>query len=561
VALVLDRSPPFRSRVALLVTGLLVASGGLQLPPASAGAIPTSRYVAISPARLLDTRSGIGAATGKVGAGATLALAVAGVGGVPVGATAVVLNVTATGTNAGGYISVFPAGVATPTVSNLNADQAGQTLANLVTVPVGVGGKVNVFSSVGTHLIADVFGYYEVAAASKAGRFVPLAPTRAYDSRGRSRLASNGTLRVPLATWVPGDAVAVVLNVTVDQPSDRGFITVWAGGTPQPGTSNLNIDYPDQTVANQVIVPVTASGIDVYSSAATDVIVDLAGYFSGTSAASASTGLFVPISPERLLDTRSGGVLNPLGNGVRPLPGWTVEMPVIGRAAIPAGASAIAMNTTLVDAGRPGYVTVYPAGVPLPNSSNVNAMRRGHTIANHVVVPVTSRGASLFSFGGGHMLADVSGYFTGDPMRVEVAPAANPAPRPTFPMKLTVPSIGVTTNVVEGIGLNGLEQNAGHWPGTALPGANGNVAIFGHRTSHTRPFRDLDRLRAGDDIVVESNGLFYRYTVTQTVIASPSDADTIGKWTSTPTISLVACHPPGSVDFRIVVRAELAEIY
>jgi LPXTG-site transpeptidase (sortase) family protein len=541
---------------------MLSASMGLQLHAAAAApAVATSKYVAINPARLLDTRSGVGAGVGKVGAGSTLSVAVAGFGGVPSGATAVVLNVTATGTNGGGYVSVFPAGVATPTVSNLNADQSGQTLANLVTVPVGAGGKVSVFSSVGTHLIADVFGFYEAATLAKDGRFMPLAPTRAYDSRGRSRLAANGTLRVSLAKWVPGDAAAVVLNVTVDQPSDRGFITAWAAGTPQPGTSNLNIDYPDQTVANQVIVPVTASGVDLYSSAATDVIVDLAGYFSGPSAPSASTGLFVPISPERLLDTRGNGVLNPLGNGVRPLPGWTVEMPVIGRAAIPAGASAVAMNTTLVDAGRPGYITVYPAGVPLPNASNVNAMRRGHTIANHVVVPITSRGAALFSFGGGHMLADVSGYYTGNPTRVEVAPLPNPAPRPTFPMKLTIPSINVTTNVVEGIGLAGLEQNAGHWPGTALPGSNGNVAIFGHRTSHTHPFRDLDQLHVGDDVVVESNGLFFRYTVTQTVIANPSDAETIGKWTTTPTISLVACHPPGSVDFRIVVRAELAEIY
>jgi LPXTG-site transpeptidase (sortase) family protein len=552
------------------VTGLLLASvasvASVSGPsPAASGApapaAATSRYVAVSPARLLDTRSGIGAVTGKVAAGATLPVVVAGIGGVPLGATAVVLNVTATGTSGGGYVSVFPAGVATPTVSNLNADQAGQTLANLVTVPVGTGGKVSVFSSVGTHLIADVFGYYESASSAKAGRFISLAPTRALDSRGRSRLAANGVLRVPLAKWVPADAVAVVLNVTVDQPGDRGYITAWAAGTPQPGTSNLNIDYPDQTVANQVIVPVTAAGVDVYSSAATDVIVDLAGYFSGPSAAASSAGLFVPISPERLLDTRGDGVLNPLGNGVRPLPGWTVEMPVIGRAAIPGGASAVAMNTTLVDAARPGYLTVYPAGVPLPNASNVNAMRRGHTIANHVIVPITSRGAALFSFGGGHILADISGYYTGDPMRVEVAPASNPVPRPTFPMTLTIPTINVTTNVIEGIGLAGLEQNAGHWPGTALPGSNGNVGIFGHRTSHTHPFRDLDRLHVGDDVIVESNGMFYRYTVTQTVISSPTDADTIGKWTTTPTMSLVACHPPGSTDFRIVVRAQLAEIY
>ena len=115
----------------------------------------------LSPARILDTREGNGAPTGKVGPGRTLSLQATGRGGVPTsGVSAVVMNVTVTEPTAPSFLTVWPAGETRPTASNLNY-VANQTVPNLVVVKVGAGGKVNLFNLSGsTHVVADVVGWY-----------------------------------------------------------------------------------------------------------------------------------------------------------------------------------------------------------------------------------------------------------------------------------------------------------------------------------------------------------------------------------------------------------------
>ncbi|MDQ3895654.1 MAG: N-acetylmuramoyl-L-alanine amidase [Actinomycetota bacterium] len=126
---------------------------------------PGSTFFGISPTRILDTRDGTGTGTvGRLGAGATIDLAVAGVGGVPVsGATSVVLNVTAVdAVGAESYLTLFPAGTARPVASNLNF-VAGETVPNLVIVRV-VNGKVSIYNNTGsTHVVADVQGWFSAA--------------------------------------------------------------------------------------------------------------------------------------------------------------------------------------------------------------------------------------------------------------------------------------------------------------------------------------------------------------------------------------------------------------
>lgn len=125
--------------------------------PSAAGA-----FVSTTPTRLLDTRSGEGAPAGALGPQSTLVLSVLGQGPVPgSGVSAVVLNVTITQPSAMGFLTVYPDGQARPTASNLNF-VAGQTVPNLVVVPVGADGDVNFYngSPGATHLIADVAGYY-----------------------------------------------------------------------------------------------------------------------------------------------------------------------------------------------------------------------------------------------------------------------------------------------------------------------------------------------------------------------------------------------------------------
>jgi hypothetical protein len=117
---------------------------------------------ALAPSRLLDTRSGVGAAKGAVAGGGTVHLQVAGRGGVPAsGVSAVVLNVTVTAPVASGFVSAYADGATRPTVSNLNFIK-GQTVPNLVVAPVGSNGKVALFNGSGgsLQLIADVSGYF-----------------------------------------------------------------------------------------------------------------------------------------------------------------------------------------------------------------------------------------------------------------------------------------------------------------------------------------------------------------------------------------------------------------
>jgi len=116
-----------------------------------------SGFTAVSPRRVLDTRTGVGAPLAKVGARRTVTVAIAGL---PVGTTAVTLNVTATRPTATSYVSVYPGGTALPGASNLNV-VAGQTIANQVTVALGSGNRVTLYNYAGTiDLVVDLSGYY-----------------------------------------------------------------------------------------------------------------------------------------------------------------------------------------------------------------------------------------------------------------------------------------------------------------------------------------------------------------------------------------------------------------
>jgi sortase A len=122
---------------------------------------------------------------------------------------------------------------------------------------------------------------------------------------------------------------------------------------------------------------------------------------------------------------------------------------------------------------------------------------------------------------------------------------------------ISIPKLGVDAPLLEGIRLTTLDNGPGHWPGTAMPGEVGNVVVAAHRTSHGGPFRDIDQLVAGDIVIFNIEAGEVEYTVTGTQIVNP-DAIWIVDPTDTPTATLFACHPPGSVAQRIVVNLELS---
>ena len=123
---------------------------------------------------------------------------------------------------------------------------------------------------------------------------------------------------------------------------------------------------------------------------------------------------------------------------------------------------------------------------------------------------------------------------------------------------ISIPKLGLDVPLNEGISLRTIDRGPGHWPGTAMPGAKtGNVVVAGHRVTHTRPFRHLDALRPGDEIIFTVNGIRSVYSVTGSQVVTPKQTEIVNQ-TSAPTATLFACHPPGSARYRYEIHAALA---
>jgi hypothetical protein len=399
--------------VLLLVLGMLP----LAAAPAVAAAVPNgslargqSLYVPADPVRLLDTRTGLGAAAGAVGPAEVRDLQVVDGVRVPADATAVVLNVTATAATAASTdVRVYPTPAtdeAPPTVSSLNLS-AGTTVANLVTVELGAGGRVRLRNALGsTHLIADLAGYY--TGSGSGSSLVAGSPNRILDTRaagGPLRAGEVRRLQVVGTAGVPTGTTAVVLNVTAAGATARTDVRVWPsnGGAP-PVVSNLN-PAPGRPTAASVVVPVGPDGsISLRNHAGrVDLVVDLLGRFTPGAAAS----VFSPVDPVRLLDTRAAGV--PLGQGgVR-------DLVVAGAGPVPAPGTAVVLNVTAVGPTAASTdLRVYPtlADGRVPGTSNLN-VGRGQTVANAVLATVGRDGRVRLrnALGAVHVVVDLAGWY------------------------------------------------------------------------------------------------------------------------------------------------------
>jgi len=122
---------------------------------------------------------------------------------------------------------------------------------------------------------------------------------------------------------------------------------------------------------------------------------------------------------------------------------------------------------------------------------------------------------------------------------------------------IEIPKLGLAVPLNQGISLHSIDRGPSHWPGTAIPGSpNGNVVIAGHRVTKTRPFRHIDSLAPGDQIVFAVDGVRSVYEVYEHEVVTP-DATWIVNQTAEPIVTLFACHPPGSARYRYVVRGKL----
>ena len=246
----------------------------------------------VTPARLFESRSGEYTTDGQQNAqglrqaGQLTSVNVGGRSSVPGTAGAVSLNVTVTNPVAAGFVTVFPCGDPLPGTSSVNF-VPGQTVANGVVSKVGVGGTVCLVTSVPTDVIVDVTGWF-----AQGSGFNGVTPARLFESRsgeyttdgqqnaqGLRQAGQVTAVDVGGRSPVPGTAGAVSLNVTVTNPMTAGFVKVFPCGDPLPGTSSVNF-VPGQTVANNAVAKVGAGGrVCAYTSAPTDLIIDVTGWF------------------------------------------------------------------------------------------------------------------------------------------------------------------------------------------------------------------------------------------------------------------------------------------
>jgi len=374
----------------------------------------------LTPARVLDTRDGTGGFSAPVGPAATIAVPVAGKGGVPAtGASAVVLNVTITQPTGDTFLTVFPSGTTRPLASNLNAPP-GKSVPNLVVAKLGADGKVAVYNNVGTsHVIYDVMGWFSDASGANGARYSSLTPARILDTRdgtgGFSVPVGVGGTISPKVTGVGGvpatEVSAVVLNVTATQPTaGESFLTVFPAGGARPLASNLNF-VAGQTVPNLVMAKVGADGkVSVYNNLGTShVIFDVVGWFG--SDADTAGARYNTLSPSRILDTRNGtgGFSAPVGEAA------TISPTVVGVGGVPAtGVTAVVLNVTATQpTAAESFLTVFPAGAARPLASNLNFLA-GQTVPNLVMAKVAANGkVSVFNnLGTSHVIFDVVGWYS-----------------------------------------------------------------------------------------------------------------------------------------------------
>jgi hypothetical protein len=231
------------------------------------------------------------------------------------------------------------------------------------------------------------------------------------------KLQGGQSLNLALAgvQGIPSSHVsAVVLNVTVTNPAAAGYLTVYPSGTTPPVVSNLNF-VAGQTVPNLVEVALSASGsVSFFNSAgATDVVADVQGWVGDNTNSWTPDGLYNPLVPQRILDTRTGNGAPAARLG----PNQSLNLQVSGRGGtqgVPAtGVSAVTMNVTVTNPTAASYLTVFPTGATQPLASNLN-FSAGQTVPNRVAVKLGTGGQVTIFNSAGYVdvIADVNGYFT-----------------------------------------------------------------------------------------------------------------------------------------------------
>ncbi len=251
-------------------------------------------------------------------------------------------------------------------------------------------------------------------------KIVPVTPFRAYDTGNGTGTAAgdvlNGTTRV-VDLDPPAGARAALVNLTYDHTAGPGFVRTWASRTARPGTSSLNADRPNTTVANAAVVALGDDGNFILESATTArLIVDVMGWFVPAGSSSAD-GRYIALDPERVADTRlpAGEPLTSGSTNSWTRAGDRIDLEVLGDVGVPNDATvgAVVVSVGAISGGAPGgFVGGFPGGTSYTGTSNVNVLV-GEIRANMMVIPIEGEShISLQTLNIDDVVVDVLGYVT-----------------------------------------------------------------------------------------------------------------------------------------------------
>jgi len=347
-----------------------------------------------------------------VPAGSVNTVRVTGVGGVPKGATAVATVLEAFNASGAGWFQLLGPGDVRGTVSSLTLDQGRGSVTSITRVASD--GTIRVTGSVAADVRVSVVGYFTRASSLvRAGRFSAISTARVLDTRSTSRVSWSGgrpgagsviTVPVQGRGGLPSTPVrAVVVNVVALGADGPGAVQVGTPGMTPGAWNSMLLTRVHQTLAGMVIAPVDAAGrIAVRTSVGSHLVIDLRGWFSGSSEAPSTRGLFVPIAATRFFDSRPSGA--PVA-GVR-------EVLVAGRASMPECPSAVLGNITLLPTTT-ATAQIGPWGGFVPAAwSNVTAMVTRLAVRNEFTAHTGRAWAiGVYSRDPAHVVVDLTGWF------------------------------------------------------------------------------------------------------------------------------------------------------
>ena len=374
------------------------------------------QFVPVTPCRVADTRLAPGPFGGPALQGQTsrdFAIPESACS-IPSTAAAYSLNVAVVPHGGLGYLTVWPAGQPRPVIATLNSVD-GRIKANAAIIPAGTNEAISVYATQTTDVILDIDGYF-VPATSATLAFFPLTPCRVADTRwtigplGGPYLAGGQERIFPVLSStcnIPDTALAYSLNFAAIPHGPLGYMTVWPTGQNKPLVSTLNA-LTGTVTANAALVPSGLQGaISVYPSSATDLVIDVDGYFaqplSGPQPADGPQPLSLyTLAPCRVLDTRHGsGAFS-----------GTIAVDVLTSVCQVPSAQAYVLNATVVPYhGQPlGYLTLWPDAESKPVVATLNALD-GAITSNMAIVPTLNGSIDAFATTPTDLVADIFSYF------------------------------------------------------------------------------------------------------------------------------------------------------